>query len=50
MDIEKIASEAPEKIITTKIELNNEINSDDIEKIIAPFKFDKSQKRSTQDS
>ncbi len=44
MDIEKIASEAPEKIITTKIELNNEINSDDIEKIIAPFKFDKSQK------
>ena len=45
MDIEKVASETPEKIITTKVELNIEINESDIEKIISPFKFNESQKK-----
>ena len=31
MDIEKIAAETPEKIITTKIEFNNELAQEDIE-------------------
>ena len=45
MDIEKVASETPEKIITTKVELDIEINESDIEKIISPFKFNESQKK-----
>ena len=44
MDIEKVAFEAPEKIITTKVDLKNEIENEEIEKIIAPFKFNKNQK------
>ena len=44
MDIEKVAFEAPEKIITTKVDLKNEIEKEEIEKIIAPFKFNKNQK------
>jgi len=44
MDIEKVATETPEKIVTTKIELNNEIAQEDIEKIISPFVFDQNQK------
>ena len=44
MDIEKVAIEAPEKIITTKIELNNEIAKEDIEKIISPYELDQNQK------
>ncbi len=43
MDIEEVASKNPEKIITTKVELSEEIKSIDIEKIIEPFKFSKSQ-------
>jgi len=43
MDIEEVASKNPEKIITTKVELSKEIKSIDIEKIIEPFKFSKSQ-------
>ena len=39
VDIEKVASENPEKIITNKIEYNKEINLDDVEKIIQPFNF-----------
>ena len=37
MDIEKVAVETPEKIITTKIDLTNEILDDDCEKIINIF-------------
>ena len=37
MDIEKVAVETPEKIITTKINLTNEILDDDCEKIINIF-------------
>ena len=44
MDIEKVAIEAPKKIITTKIELNNEIAKEDIEKIISPYELDQNQK------
>ena len=44
IDIEKVAFETPEKIITTKVDLKNEIEKEEIEKIIAPFKFDKNQK------
>ena len=39
VDIEKVASENPEKIITNKVEYNKEINLDDVEKIIQPFNF-----------
>ena len=45
MDIEKVASETPSKIITTKIELKEEITKEEIEKIISPFKFNDSQKK-----
>ena len=45
MDIEKIAIENPEKIITTKIDLNDEgPNNLQIEKVISMFNFSKSQK------
>ena len=43
MNIEEVASKNPEKIITTKVELSKEIRSIDIEKIVEPFKFSKSQ-------
>ena len=43
MDIEKVASETPEKIITTKVNFTEEIDEEDIKKIINPFKFNKSQ-------
>ena len=41
MDIEKVASENPEKIITTKIEYGEEISNEDCEKVIEIFKLDK---------
>ena len=45
MDIEKVASETPEKIITNKIELsNNGPSNDEIEKIISIFRFNDKQK------
>jgi len=44
MDIEKVAADTPEKIITTKIEVNDEIEITDIEKIISPFKLNNNQK------
>ena len=45
MDIEKVADETPEKIVTTKIELNNELAQEDIEKIISVFGLDQNQKK-----
>jgi len=45
MDIEKVAIQQPNKIITTKIELNKDIANQEIEKIISPFKFDDNQKK-----
>ena len=45
MDIEKVASENPEKIITNKIELNKDGPSEDeIDKIISVFQLNESQK------
>ena len=44
MDIEKVASETPEKIITNKIDFKNDLETDEIEKIIKPFGFDSEQK------
>ena len=45
MDIEKVASETPEKIITNKIDLKNKgPNEKEIEKIISIFKFNEKQK------
>jgi len=48
MDIEKVAAETPEKIITNKIDFKNEVNSDEIEKIIKPFNFNSEQKLTAQ--
>ena len=45
MDIEKIAKENPNKIITTKIEMSDEIQEKDIDKIIKPFEFTPDQKK-----
>ena len=45
MDIEKVASESPDKIITTKIDLKDEISPAEIEKIISPFKLNINQKK-----
>ncbi len=46
MDIEKVASEAPEKIVTNKIELKNQGPKDEeIEKIISIFKLNNDQKK-----
>ena len=44
MDIEKIAKETPEKILTTKIDLKDEgPNDEEIKKIISIFKFNENQ-------
>ena len=46
MDIEKVASEAPSKIITNKIDFKNEgPNQEEIEKIISIFKLSEKQKK-----
>ena len=37
MDIEEVASNSPEKIITTKVEINEEISNEDCENIIKIF-------------
>ncbi len=49
MDIEKVASESPEKIITNKIDLKELIEPKEIEKIILPFKFNEDQKKVASD-
>ena len=44
MDIEKVANETPEKIITNKIDFKNEgPNENEIEKIISIFNFNQDQ-------
>jgi len=40
MDIEEVAAKSPEKILTTKVELNEEISNEECEKIIKIFKLD----------
>ena len=49
MDIEEVASNNPEKIITTKVELLDEIKKVDIDKIIKPFGFSKNQIKAGSD-
>ena len=44
MDIEEVASSSPEKIITTKVEMNNEISEIDCEKIVRIFNLSDSVK------
>ena len=43
MDIEKVALDTPEKIITTKIDLGKNIKDSDVEKILSIFNLNKSQ-------
>ena len=45
MDIEKVANETPEKIVTTKIEIGSDIPQNELDKIISPFDFSASQKK-----
>jgi succinyl-CoA synthetase beta subunit len=45
MDIEEVARNLPEKIVTTKIEINNEISENDCEKIIKIFDLDHNVKK-----
>ena len=44
MDIEEVASNSPEKIITTKVDIGNEISDKDCEKIINIFNLNDSAK------
>ncbi len=48
MDIEKVASETPEKIITNKIDLKKDVEIDEIDRIIEPFNFNNEQKITAQ--
>ena len=43
MDIEKVASETPQKIITTKVEYSENLEEADIKKILKPFNLNNSQ-------
>jgi succinyl-CoA synthetase beta subunit len=43
MDIEKVALETPEKIITTKIDFAENVNEESIKNIIEPFDLDNNQ-------
>ena len=45
MDIEEVASNSPEKIITTKIEINDEISNEDCENIIKIFNLSDTAKK-----
>jgi succinyl-CoA synthetase beta subunit len=49
VDIEKVALETPDKIITTKVDLKNNIEIAEIEKVIKPFNFDGEQKITAQE-
>jgi len=48
MDIEKVAAESPEKIITTKIDLKNNIEEKEISNILKPFNLTNIQKDSAK--
>ena len=45
IDIEKVASETPDKIITTKMELGDSIEQEDFNKIVKPFLLNDDQKK-----
>ena len=44
MDIEKVAAETPEKIITTKVDMKESVQVSDVNNIIKIFNFNESQK------
>ena len=44
MDIEDVASKSPDRILTTKVELKDEISNEDCEKIIQIFKLEDNPK------
>ena len=44
MDIEEVASKSPDKILTTKVELKEEISNEECEKIIQIFKLEDNPK------
>ncbi len=44
VDIEKVATDNPNRIITTKFDLKDKIDEEDINKIIKPFNFQDNQK------
>ena len=45
MDIEEVAAKSPNKILTTKVDLNEEISNEDCEKIIKIFNLEGSSKK-----
>jgi len=45
MDIEEVASKSPDKILTNKIELKEEISNEECEKIIQIFELDENSKK-----
>ena len=45
MDIEKVANDNPEKIITTKVDLSEKIKENDINNILEPFNLNIEQKK-----
>jgi len=45
MDIEEVASSSPEKIITTKVDMGDEISKSDCEKIINIFNLNEDTKK-----
>ncbi len=45
MDIEKVAHDTPEKIVTIKVDYGERIALNHIEKILEPFNFDDNQKK-----
>ena len=47
MDIEEVASSSPEKIITTKVDINNEISDKDCEEIVKIFSLSDSSKNTS---
>ncbi len=48
IDIESVAKEKPEKILTNKIDLKKSLTTDDIEKIIKIFSFSDEQKKDAE--
>tara|TARA_A100001011_G_scaffold398727_1_gene504181 strand:- start:7606 stop:8766 length:1161 start_codon:yes stop_codon:yes gene_type:complete len=44
MDIEKVASNNPHKIITTKVEIDEKIDVKEVDKILSPFNFNNDQR------
>ena len=48
VDIESVAKNNPEKILTTKVDLKDNLSDDDVQKIIKIFSLDKHQKKDAE--